>query len=189
MIYFISDEHFQHENILKLCNRPFKDVDDMNDSMIRRHNSTVKPNDLVYHIGDFCFGNSNIVKEILPKLNGTHILIQGNHDKCSTSAYLKAGFACVLKEAKIKVGKKVVVMSHYPYRNSFFKYLIDRFIKGHKHTDRHKRGVDKGLILIHGHNHRGIKVSGRSINVAADINNFTPISLNEIQAIIDKMEK
>ena len=57
-IWFTSDLHLGHGNIIKYCNRPFKDIEHMNRALIDNWNSRVKLNDVVFHVGDFCFKNS-----------------------------------------------------------------------------------------------------------------------------------
>ena len=54
-IWFTSDTHFDHKNIIKYCNRPFKDIDEMNAELERRWNAVVAPGDRVFHLGDFAF--------------------------------------------------------------------------------------------------------------------------------------
>ena len=80
MIYFIADTHFNHENIIKYCNRPFKNTYKMNEYIIQKWNSVVKKDDTVYHLGDVGFGSLQEVKSLVERLNGTKILIKGNHD-------------------------------------------------------------------------------------------------------------
>lgn len=80
-IFITADHHFNHENIIEYCKRPFKTVAEMNEVMIERWNKQVGKNDLVIHLGDFGLGDKEKIKEIRKKLNGTIILIKGNHDR------------------------------------------------------------------------------------------------------------
>lgn len=80
MNYFIADTHFNHENIIKYCNRPFKDSKEMNEYIVNKWNSIVRKDDIVYHLGDVGFGSTDELKELVGRLNGTKILIRGNHD-------------------------------------------------------------------------------------------------------------
>ena len=78
-IYFTSDTHFGHANILNFCKRPFKDVDEMNEELIKRWNEVISKEDTVFHLGDFAFGGAEIWNKTLPRLNGHIVLILGNH--------------------------------------------------------------------------------------------------------------
>lgn len=86
--WLTSDYHYNHANIIKYCNRPFKSLEDMNETLIRNHNSRVKPEDTVLHLGDFCFRNSNNIGnglkekavDIERKFNGKIVHVRGNHD-------------------------------------------------------------------------------------------------------------
>lgn len=110
-IYLVSDTHFNHENIIKYCNRPFKDIYEMNDTIIKNWNSLIKENDIVYHLGDFGFGTKEELKTIFDKLNGKKYLIMGNHDKRSGKKFYKElGFLEVYKEYQI--GN--ILLTHYP---------------------------------------------------------------------------
>ena len=66
--YFIADTHFNHKNILKYCNRPFSNVKEMNEKLIENWNNTVKKDDVVYMLGDFCMGNKEEIKKFTEKL-------------------------------------------------------------------------------------------------------------------------
>ncbi len=52
-IWFTSDTHFGHANIIRFCDRPFKDIQEMNERLIANWNAVVRPGDSVYHMGDF----------------------------------------------------------------------------------------------------------------------------------------
>lgn len=80
--FIMSDLHFSHKNILKFNpeTRQFRDVDHMNESIISEWNTKVKPDDTIYHLGDFAFAGNTKKREILDQLNGKKIFILGNHD-------------------------------------------------------------------------------------------------------------
>lgn len=78
--FFTSDTHFYHSNIIWFCNRPFANVEQMNEAMIRNWNSVVGQDDVVFHLGDFCLGGSAEWIMILDRLNGHIHLVLGNHD-------------------------------------------------------------------------------------------------------------
>jgi calcineurin-like phosphoesterase family protein len=96
-IWITSDLHFDHANIIKFCDRPFKDVSDMNQKLIEYWNMFVKPEDHVYNLGDVTLQRGGKVqqarlKELVSQLNGHKRLILGNHDHFPVEAYLEAGF-------------------------------------------------------------------------------------------------
>lgn len=79
--YFIADPHFGHANMIKLANRPFKNLEEMDKILIKNWNNTVKPEDEIYIIGDFSwYTNLEKINSLLKKLNGKKFLITGNHD-------------------------------------------------------------------------------------------------------------
>ena len=115
MIYFIADTHFNHENIIKYCNRPFKNTEEMNEYIIKKWNSVVKSEDIVYHLGDVGFGTIDELKKLLAKLNGTKILIMGNHDvRRSLKAWKEIGFSEVYKK-KLIINN--FVLTHEPIQD------------------------------------------------------------------------
>jgi calcineurin-like phosphoesterase family protein len=79
-LFFTSDHHFGHNNIIKYCNRPFENVDEMNAALIKRWNEKIPPDGDVYHLGDFALCHPEKLEEILDQLNGRIHLIIGNHD-------------------------------------------------------------------------------------------------------------
>ena len=97
--WFTSDYHFYHRNILKYTTRPCATVEEMNEFLIKNHNSVVSKHDMVYHLGDLCFGSREQKLEILNRLNGQFHIILGNHD---------GGLRAAI-ESKYKVGKSKVL--------------------------------------------------------------------------------
>ncbi len=98
MIYFIADTHFNHANIIKYCNRPFNDTYEMNEYIVKKWNSVVEDDDIVYHLGDVGFGSLREVKSLVERLNGTKILLRGNNDfKIGTSTWKEIGFKIEIK--------------------------------------------------------------------------------------------
>lgn len=73
-VFFTSDTHFNHTNIIRFCNRPFKDVSHMNETIISNWNRVVGPEDIVFHLGDFCLGGSTEWVNVLNRLNGKYTL-------------------------------------------------------------------------------------------------------------------
>lgn len=116
-IFFTSDSHFYHKNILKFENRPFDTVEEMNEELIQAWNSVVSNNDVIYHLGDMVFGGISNWKEILPRLNGKLRLIRGNHDDSKVVKKLnQEGYfdECYDVGCYIKHHKQCMWLSHYP---------------------------------------------------------------------------
>jgi len=110
--YFIADTHFNHENIIKYCNRPFKNTKEMNGYIMEKWNSVVSSNDIVYHLGDVGFGNTEELKKLIESLNGTKILVRGNHDlKRGINGWKEVGFTEVYKK---KLILENLVLTHGP---------------------------------------------------------------------------
>lgn len=167
--FLISDTHFMHSNILKYCNRPFKDVEEMNQEIIKRWNSVVSKNDIVYHLGDFAFGNLDYISDIVLKLNGRIRLILGNHDSYNPNKYIECGFD--------RVYDKPIIYSDY-------------FILSHRPIE----WIDETGVFanIYGHIHNDSRyqwVTARSFNVSADVLNFTPIEFNKVVEMMKQMEE
>jgi len=170
MIYFISDTHFNHSNIIQYCNRPFKNTDDMNKFMIQKWNETISDNDIVYHLGDVCFGNKTKCKNILNQLKGKKYLIKGNHDRFSNSFYKECGF--------IEIHNYLILdgflLIHYPLEiNGYMKEDLKKFICKVKMLNFN--------FTLHGHIHNKECNIPNHFNVSVENINYTPISFNEIK--------
>jgi calcineurin-like phosphoesterase family protein len=176
--FFLSDNHWGHANIIKYTNRPFKDVHHMNWEMTNNWNSVVKPDDLVYHPGDFSMGQPG---KYVQHLNGKIILIKGNHDKLSQCR----GHFQEIHEDKLEIelGGHKILLCHY-----YYKDMLGDF--DHKFKDR-MPSYKPGQILLHGHAHDSIPKLNKkykAINCSVEHWNYTPISETQILEAIKEME-
>lgn len=116
-IWFTSDTHFYHKNILNFCpnTRTGSDYLEMTETIVENWNRDVKVGDRVYILGDVSFGNAADTKNVLRRLNGHIHLIYGNHDRVIQSNYdIRMCFASVDNYKEIKIGHQKVVMFHFP---------------------------------------------------------------------------
>ena len=171
MIFFTADTHFGHENIIKLCNRPFSSVQEMDEAMVKNWNEKVKKDDTVYIVGDFVWKASDLEK-YASELNGKKILIQGNHDNWVAGGQFNKYFAKISKYQEIYVDGRLITLCHYPmleWKNSL------------------KAGTDKVGYLIYGHIHNCVKPQyeylfsmPNAFNAGVEINNYAPVSFEEL---------
>lgn len=110
MIWFTSDTHFGHKNIIQFCNRPWPNVKEMNAGLIYNWNRLVSEDDTVYHLGDLSFVNQEHTDHFLRRLNGTIILVKGNHDRNWTSPRISK----IVQEAHLELEGQWVHLSHKP---------------------------------------------------------------------------
>jgi len=171
MIYFTADTHFYHDRVIKFSHRPFENLIEMHERLIKNWNDTVKHKDTIYIIGDFCFGNIHEIKKIRSILNGKIILIMGNHDRRNRIERVKHIFTEVCDYKEINYYKKRFILFHYPIMewSGYFRKSIHLY--GHVHNSDSSKLVDK----IYKNN--GIK---NAFNVGVDVNNFKPVSIEEI---------
>ena len=170
MNFYIADTHFFHKNIVKYCNRPFADVEEMNETLVANWNRKVRERDSVYILGDFAFCSGEMANELLDRLNGKKYLIRGNHDSfLGYSAFETSKFEWIKDYAKISDHNRTIVLFHYP---------IASWEKKHH-----------GAIHLHGHTHNGEKplVEGLIYNVGVDVTDFKPITMKEILKEFEKM--
>lgn len=114
-IWFTSDPHYGHKNVIKYCLRPFENNWEMEKALVANYNALVKPFDIVYFIGDVFFCGIVQSKAILKKLNGYKILIRGNHDQ-KASKMLEIGFDEVHEKLELEINGQKVKLSHFPFR-------------------------------------------------------------------------
>lgn len=178
-VYFTSDTHFGHANIIKLCNRPFSDVKEMNEKLIENWNKTVEKDAIVFHLGDFCFGGTTLWKEVRSRLNGYLVLIKGNHDEHNLKPSLESIFDAVTYQAYFKMSDNITVyLNHYPFLCYGGSYKTEHNVWqlfGHVHSGPNNTGLD---------NDRLCHCFPTQYDVGVDNNDYAPVSWNKIKEII-----
>lgn len=176
-IFFTADTHFCHKNIIKYEDRPFNSVEEMNEVMIQKWNAKVKPTDSVYILGDFIFSNGITANQLVKRLNGKKYLIKGNHDSFlkdrdfdrSQLEWIKDYY--LLKDNNIKYA-----LFHYPIAIWDCKHYDSIHLYGHVHSNKD--------------NHHPLLMNlGNAYNVGVDINNYEPVSINEVLMKINNRNK
>lgn len=174
MTFFTSDLHFGHSNIIKLCNRPFADIESMDAALIENWNKKVKKNDTVYVIGDIVW-DKHKVAYYMEQLSGKKILIAGNHD----STWVKreeciAHFDAVLSYLAVNLSSHPITMCHYPmleWKSS--REETRRKIGYHIHGHIHNRVADE---------YRQLFLNFNALNAGVDVNGFAPVTFEELVA-------
>jgi calcineurin-like phosphoesterase family protein len=153
-VWLISDTHFGHENIIKYCNRPFKNAAEMDATIISRWNDVVKPQDHVYHLGDVAVSQETL-NRVMPCLNGHLRLILGNHDNMAPI------------ETYAKYFDKILVWR-------LFKPLILT------HVPIHQASFGKAKVNVHGHIHDKPAYGAEYVNVCVEQTDYAPVHLDSI---------
>jgi len=164
MNYYTADLHFGHKNILQYCNRPFANLNEMNNALINNWNSAVLKQDTVYVLGDMFFYEPDQQRKIMKQLNGSKILIMGNHDK-------NAGTL-----------KSVMKFNDYMYvgwNEVCDSYMIkDGFGLVH---DPAISNIDSDINWLCGHVHVLFRRIKNVLNVGVDVNDYKPISHEQVK--------
>lgn len=178
MEWFTADQHFDHERIIELASRPFKNVKQMNSVIIARYREVVKPDDTVYFIGDVSLrGPENYgyyCRLLNKRLPGRKILILGNHDGLKPFNYVNAGFESVHTSLVIKDWDG----NEYVLCHDTAASCIDRGFN-----------PSKARIWVCGHVHDHYKELGNVINAGVEVRNFYPMSFDEVRGIREKLLK
>ena len=175
-------------------------MDNMNDKLIEKINSRVTKRDTLIIVGDFAFGNVADAKKLLHRINGRKELCKGNHDR-DAFTMLNMGFNKVFENEYVKLspgknqkGRKVLV-SHFPYFPTGWERIKTWILiklgvwKQFDQRYPHKRIMNRGEWLIHGHTHDKLFVKGKMIHVGVEALKGIPISEVEILNLIDSIEK
>lgn len=171
MIYVTSDLHFNHKNVIKLCNRPFESVEEMNNAIIENWNKTVKQGDEVYILGDIVLSKDiEAVKNFMNQLNGKKHLIIGNHDSHWLKRYKNGNydfFESIADYKELKIEDSLFCMMHYPIAEWNKKHYGSFMLHGHSHN-------------VSSYNENHVRLLVKQYDVGVDANNFTPVSLFDI---------
>lgn len=160
-IFIISDTHFGHNNILNFTNkdgtqlRKFKSIIDHDELMIENWNKVVSNKDKVYHLGDVGFFSFSRCADVLKRLNGTKILIKGNHDHFKLSQYQQY------------------------FKDIRASHILDKFIL--THIPIHPESLYKWRANIHGHVHTNSLKDNNYFNTSVEVINYTPINFEVIR--------
>lgn len=176
-VWFTSDTHFCHANILKFSNRPFKDVAEMDEELIRRWNDSVPKDGIIFHLGDFCMGGSKDWNDILHRLHGRKYLILGNHDMKNLRQGYMGLFEQVSQQMSIRVDGQSVILNHNPFLCYGGSYRDVWQLFGHVHSGPlSKTGLDLPRLKM---------LFPLQYDVGVDNNDFRPISFAEVKAKIE----
>ena len=182
MNYYIADTHFDHKNIIAFDSRPFFTLSEMNETLIANWNNKVSKTDTVFILGDFCWSKEKRWIEILSQLQGSKILIKGNHDLKQISAKLKQQFQDIVQYKEITDDGRKVILSHYPipfYKSDYNKNIYHLY--GHVHNTVEEKYLQKlKQHILHTDIREVAKHTGQYYNCWCGFYNYTPVTLNEI---------
>jgi calcineurin-like phosphoesterase family protein len=158
--FLIADQHYGHSAIIRMCNRPFGDVYEMNEAMVAGHNAVVKNDDTVIMLGDFAHRYPPAKLPLLfGSLNGHKYLIRGNHDGKET---LALAWESVRDIAYASIDSQNVVLCHYAMRTW--------------------PKIRRGALMLYGHSHGRLPGNAQSCDVGVDVMGWSPVRLSTIKA-------
>ena len=173
-IWFSSDFHLGHNNIIQYCSRPYLDVEEMNRNLIDNWNSLVKEGDTCYLLGDLGFMTWGDLKPLIEELKGTIHVVLGNHDSKIRDVLIDTfNIASVSDLLEIKVAKQYITLCHYPMRSWNRSHYGSWNLHGHMHSSSPME-LSEGL---------------KRIDVGVDAWNGYPCSLNQIRELLIKQER
>jgi calcineurin-like phosphoesterase family protein len=191
-IWFTSDQHFGHANIIEYCNRPYTDVDAMDAHLVDCWNSAIAPNETVYHLGDLTLGVDVVARRYFRQLNGK-ILVLGNalhHDKrwlpiwnmLGVGPYAKVGASSFFSASSLKVGilPPLYTLEFYELGTGMYPLAVTLCHYPLAVWDRKHYGA----WHLYGHSHGQHKNGGLSFDVGVDANSYAPVLLSEV---VDQM--
>ena len=184
-IFFISDFHFGHENIIKFDKRPFSGLNEMHETLVLNWNSTVGDDDIVFLLGDLYFGDPRKAKEFYHRLRGRIFVIKGNHDRMDILEGFKRfekiweyGTEISIKDPEIKGKIQRIVLSHFPILEWNQCHRGAWHLHGHTH----------GHLLALNKEFRSHYYSHKVFDVGCLNTGYLPISYKELKKIMGTRE-
>mgnify|MGYP000704706914 CR=1 FL=1 len=159
--WFISDTHFQHENVIRFNGEDFPSVESRDELLIENWNKVVKKGDKVYHLGDVFFGSKEGFSRLWPRLNGSKTLIVGNHDDIKFLS--SGGFFRKVQLWKVWHDRPLI-FTHVPLHQDSIQERI----------------LDSGGLNVHGHTHLNGSPDGPYKSVCVEMVSYTPVNLEEL---------
>ena len=193
-LFFYSDPHYGHANVIKFCsNRKYDSIEEMDADFIRLYNETVPPDGTCIWVGDCFFyrkGKRELSKAVMDQLNGTKVLVRGNHDSSYAWMY-DIGFSFVCDYMEIKVAGQKVRIKHYPPKytsNRFVNWIKFNVLKSHKPRYFDRYPDQDGTWVIHGHTHDTTQIQPKikAIHAGVDAWNGRPLSCRQVEKIIQR---
>lgn len=181
-VFFTSDTHFNHKNIIEYCNRPFESVEEMNETIVNNWNNKVPKDGIIFHCGDFSLGGSAAWNSILPRLNGKIHLILGNHDMKNIREGYRHYFESIQEQLTVTLGKKLAYLTHFPllcYHGAWGTEANCWNLHGHVHLCKDSL-ANTGKDFS-----RMSQTFPTQYDVGVDFNDYTPISFDEVKEKID----
>jgi len=176
-LFLTSDEHYHHKNILRYQKRPFKTTAEMDQALISNHNSVVKNDDVVIHVGDFSFGKAKDFKETVAKLNGKHFFMDGSHDH-SLRDFFKSPETYGGTNDKIFILPKLFEFTFNGQKIVLCHYALLKWWASHY-----------GTYHFFGHSHgKSPHLLPNTRDIGVDTTNFFPITIEEAIATCQKEE-
>ena len=193
-IWFTSDTHFFHSKVIEYSNRPFKDVEEMNETMIKRWNAVVHNDHIVFHLGDFAWGGSEVWNNVLDRLNGHIYLVLGNHDMKNLRQGYISKFEDVVFQMYIYIDGRAVYLNHYPFLCYGGSYRGEQAVWqlfGHVHSQPEHYNIDdindQEVKEILGKDFYRLRyLLPTQYDVGVDNNNYRPVSWEEVKEKIQK---
>ena len=157
--FLISDTHFCHDGIIRLCGRPFSNAREMDETMVACWNAVVHRDDTVVHLGDFALkAEPQRLEKLFARLNGKKHLIRGNHDNAATQALAWESQRDI---AFTSIDSQNVVLCHYALRTW--------------------PKIRKGALMLYGHSHGRLPGNTQSCDIGVDVLGFAPLRLTQIR--------